>query len=173
MDRESAEKLFEENRNLVYWFLHKRYPDYTYDEDTQQELSIELWKACQDYNESKGALSTLAAEYMRRRMFSIMRAKYASCRYAPTASMDDEDSKTSVMAEAKLSEERSCTFVYRDWDGLYNDCPQMERDILRLTAAGYSQERIAKELGVSHTTITKHKRRLQKRTREWIGGPYD
>ena len=54
---------YEQNERLVYYTLHKYFPDIAADEDWQQIAKIALWFACKGYDEtSTAAFSTYAVK---------------------------------------------------------------------------------------------------------------
>ena len=71
---EERYKLFEENQDLGYHFLHKYYPVYATNPDLQQVVMMGLWKACLSYDPNRGLkLSTFAYRCMRNELLMFLR----------------------------------------------------------------------------------------------------
>ncbi len=54
------ERIFTENKNLVYLVVNKRFPTFIHDDDVIQSGYIGLWKAITTYDDKKYAFSTYA-----------------------------------------------------------------------------------------------------------------
>lgn len=159
--------------NLVYYALHKYYPDFIKNEDIVQEGRIGLWRACLSCDESNGAsFTTLAVPYIRNALRHGYEKLYgrslgkrqllwgAKSIYAPAK--DDGD----LQLQDIIPGDKDVQFL--DISGALNSLPPRDREILLLWIAGYDQKEIADRHKVCVRTVSRVLKNAKEVFRDYI-----
>lgn len=139
-------KMVEENHNLIYWYIHLKGLNL---DEWYDQLAIELCITCQKYDETKGSISN----YYKLRCDNLVKKQYARTKLQKNANngISSIETRFDLVSDYNLEDEVILkTFMEGEF-----------KDILRLREKGYTQEEIAKTLGVTQSYISKILRRLR------------
>lgn len=171
---------FEDNMGLVYKVFNDKFHDARYlEDDLIQEGTIELWKACQEFDESRGVkFSTYATKRISNAMSQffkhekLVKAKCISLEteidssQAPATYLDVEESDDyeNMMAEMdKQDQEKMLEKVM----SIVRKTPQYK--IIKMKLEGKTQAQIAKKLGITQCSVSEQVRGLYARIRNELG----
>ena len=154
----TPEELYLQNEDLVYWALHKYYPDFVYNEDLVQEGRIGLWRACLAYNEEKEVVfSTLAVPYIRNalrhgyeKLYGRSLGKRELLRNTISLYMPVTYDKDCLLQDI-LPGDMDVGFL--DISEALSEMSDRDQQMLNLWAAGYSANEIAKKYEVSRGIV--------------------
>ena len=168
--KEEIDKLVEENIKLVGYALNiyfKKFREiYPYlEEDLYQEGCIGLFQAAKKYNPDKGAFSTLAMKYIRGRMTTFFK-RYVKKHYSynfksmESTILDSNDSDSIRLMDILPSNDDITDFRLYSLEKRVKHSDINDIDIIvKMTADGYSQREIGKQIGISQVEVS---RRLTK-----------
>lgn len=168
--KEEIDKLVEENIKLVGYALNiyfKKFREiYPYlEEDLYQEGCIGLFQAAKKYNTDKGAFSTIAMKYIRGRMTTFFKRyvkKHYSYKFKSMEStiLDSNDSDSIRLMDILPSNDNISDFRLYSLEKRVKHSDINDIDIIvKMTADGYSQREIGKQIGISQVEVS---RRLTK-----------
>lgn len=151
---EKGKKLLEENKNLVYWYLHKRG---IYDEDIAGDVMVKLCESIDSYDESCGAISTFIINVAKNAVANIYRdrnyQKY-KINNEYKASLTDKVIGDNSLSWAEILPDYNGSMSY---DIFISDCREQfndfQNDIFNLLLKGRNQSEIAGELGYTQQYI--------------------
>ncbi len=164
--KEEIEKLVEENISLVDFMLYKHfktfinlYPNLV--DDLKQEGAIGLMKAAEQFDETKGAFTTIATFKIKNAMLRFYQ-RYVKRHY-------NNQKVTIISSDTNITEDENITLldsiIIEDSEKDYRVNSIMTRTeyseikdinlILNMTAQGYSQEEIAKVIGTSQVQVSR------------------
>lgn len=164
--KEEIEKLVEENISLVDFMLYKHfktfinlYPNLV--DDLKQEGAIGLMKAAEQFDETKGAFTTIATFKIKNAMLRFYQ-RYVKRHY-------NNQKVTIISSDTNITEDENITLLdsiiiensEKDYrvDSIMTRTEYSEiKDInliLNMTAQGYSQEEIAKVIGTSQVQVSR------------------
>lgn len=147
----TRDDLILENMKLVNFVLHKYFPRLAFDEDMIQVGMVGLCRAAENYDESKGKFTTLAARSIRNTILNELRdnAKNPPALSLSTVIYEGDDGEVeledSICGDADVD--------YYDFKGMMSTLTPRERKVAEMLADGCTQEDIAKHLGVARTTV--------------------
>lgn len=164
--KEEINRLVEDNMSLVDFMLYKHfkmfinlYPNLV--DDLKQEGYIGLIKAAEQFDESKGAFITIATFCIKNTMMRFYQ-RYVKKHYnnknitVISADVSVTDDENITLLDAIISE-----YYEKDYriDSIMTRTEYSEvKDInliLNMTAQGYSQEEIAKVIGISQVQVSR------------------
>lgn len=149
-------KLAEDNMTLVYYIVNKYYPQHTRDDDVIQAGMFGLCKAAMVYDESKGAFSTIAGNYI------VNYIKHHFRKVTPKAevlSLDYEYDNSITLADVVKGDcDVASTLAFRQF--VENE-DERTRLVMGLYLQGYGSEEIAEMTGIKRRTVVKVKRLAQ------------
>lgn len=156
----TPEELYKANENLVYFVLHKKFPQYAHDEDMQQVAKIALWCACKKFDAGKGfSISTFATRYIQNGILHELTTKNRMCR----KQKDDEISLDAQCVENGygtigeiIPDKRAETDLENaefDFGILKKYLSSREYEIVRLKYAELTNQKIALKFGVTPTRV--------------------
>ena len=164
--KEEIEKLVEENISLVDFMLYKHfktfinlYPNLV--DDLKQEGAIGLMKAAEQFDETKGAFTTIATFKIKNAMLRFYQ-RYVKRHY-------NNQKVTIISSDTNITEDENITLldsiIIENSEKDYRVNSIMTRTeyseikdinlILNMTAQGYSQEEIAKVIGTSQVQVSR------------------
>lgn len=155
-DYKTAEALFRENEKLAYFVLHKRFPDFSTNEDMRQIALIGLWRACLSYDRGKQAeFSTFACTCVANEVYKSLRAQKKASGVLVVSLYDtlpDNDDLLLVdtIADPVEGPENSDLFLRDAIERL----PEKVKTMMLLLADGLSQKDAAKRAGVSPQAVS-------------------
>lgn len=164
--KEEIEKLVEDNISLVDFMLYKHfktfinlYPNLV--DDLKQEGAIGLMKAAEQFDETKGAFTTIATFKIKNAMLRFYQ-RYVKRHY-------NNQKVTIISSDTNITEDENITLldsiIIENSEKDYRVNSIMTRTeyseikdinlILNMTAQGYSQEEIAKVIGTSQVQVSR------------------
>jgi RNA polymerase sigma factor, sigma-70 family len=164
--KEEIEKLVEDNISLVDFMLYKHfktfinlYPNLV--DDLKQEGAIGLMKAAEQFDETKGAFTTIATFKIKNAMLRFYQ-RYVKRHY-------NNPKVTIISSDTNITEDENITLldsiIIENSEKDYRVNSIMTRTeyseikdinlILNMTAQGYSQEEIAKVIGTSQVQVSR------------------
>lgn len=164
--KEEINRLVEDNISLVDFMLYKHfkmfinlYPNLV--DDLKQEGYIGLIKAAERFDESKGAFITIATFCIKKTMMRFYQ-RYVKKHY-------NNKNITVISADVTVTDDENITLLdtifSEDYEKDYRIDSIMTRTeysevkdinlILNMTAQGYSQEEIAKVIGISQVQVSR------------------
>jgi len=168
----SMEKLTEEQRNFVarnhnliyYCFLSMKLPKRKWD-DYYSYAAEGLCKASKVFDEKRGRFSTIALHIMKKEIYREYTKERAKKRNADdTASMDSlKDKGREDYFEDKLIRNY-------DFHHFFDKFSEREKNVIKMIYGGYIYDEIAKELGVSKSTIDKDISNMRRKCNEYRMG---
>ncbi len=168
---EELEELYVKNEKLVYQCLRRCFPAYWLDEDFQQEAKLALWRACQDYDPEKGALSTLAWAYIRNQINQQIRL--ANCQKIPKNAVSlsevvfgDSNGGDTMRLEDVLPS--APDVEWHDWQAWWDSLTKRQKQVITLRCDGKSYRDIEGILGISHTLVWQEIGRARKNARKYL-----
>lgn len=169
MEREEALRLYEENEKLVYFILHKYFPELAFDDDAAQEGRLGLWNACRNYDPERSAFSTYAGRAIRNAITLSLRQE-ARLSKLPTVSLSSvvgvQRGGDEITLEDTIPGETDVDFV--DTDAFLARLDEREERIVRMRAGGMTLKEIGAAEGISHQSVLNLLRRIRRKAyREW------
>ena len=164
----TPEELYFENEELVYHVLHKKFPMSRFDDDFQQIARLGLWKACLRYDETKGKFSTYAVPAIENEIKMELRKM---SRKPIEISLDDFVKDTSDDADRLTISgicmgEQDVEFIDTTW--VDKELTNRQKRILSLLYDGMVQADIAREIGISQTTVSKEVAKIRNIAQKYI-----
>ena len=163
-----AEKLFSENRNLIYAALSRYVPQMAFDEDMQQIAGIGLWKACLAFDEGTGAkFATFAYRCIRNEVYVELRGRKRREPETPPLSLHQRVSEDCPLTWAEVVA-GSADVGWTDIKGLYDTLSERQQFILRERIRGTKVKDCAAALHISVETYHREWRKIQKKWSKFI-----
>ena len=164
----TPEELYFKNEALVYHVLHKKFPMSRFDDDFQQIARLGLWKACLRYDETKGKFSTYAVPAIENEIKMELRK---TSRKPIEISLDDFVKDTSDDADRLTISgicmgEQDVEFIDTTW--VDKELTNRQKRILNLLYDGMVQADIAREIGISQTTVSKEVAKIRDIAQKYI-----
>jgi len=163
---------FDENVGLVYYVFNKFYQRYrNIEDDLVQEGLMGLWKACQTFDSLRGTeFSTYAVVVIKNAMGMYVRKMNRRPKeYSLDRLIDEDKSKMTFLNLMSYDEQEDPEDAYvievLMEVAKENSC----EDIVKMRLDGMKQVDIAKELGVSQSTISERLRHLYALVRKELG----
>lgn len=169
MDQKARGELFKENMPFAIFIFKKYFPNLPLTEDWIQIAYIGLWRACQVYDPEKGAITTLAAVFIRDAVLNEYRTykKYAN---ASTVSLSSPIVEGEAMTyEDLIVETRSQIDEVEERISLEQAFASLklleeEKKMLQLKAqGGLSQSEIGEHLGHNQAWVSRRLDKIKKR----------
>lgn len=153
-ERAQAEALHLENRRIVPDVVKKYYRQYLFDDDVMQEAHLAFWRACCDYDPSRGSLYTLAVRYILneiRRLHMMANQQHRT----PPASLVPLDAQAMDGEGSSLHEMYGVQpdTGWLDSKAFLASLSDRERQVVQLAYCGYSRREIAARIGVSRQWV--------------------
>lgn len=157
-DKTTAERLFFENKSLVYWLIKVYYFQYLHNDDMTQEAFIGLWKACRTWNPGIG---TKFSSYASRVILNEIRMAYRRERHSEfiMISLDDDIPDAEGLTVADMIEdpngniEDSGVFL-KDF---MSRLTAKEKAVVEMLVQGFTQRGIGAKLGFSQSYCSRIK----------------
>lgn len=152
------EELYFANEKLVHYVLKKHFTDRQFDEDLQQIGRLGLWKACLTYDKDISKFSTYACQCIRNAVSAEVRSALRQKRKNKNdilVSLNEPAFKSDDLERLMLSDiiPGDNDVIFIDFKGFWDSLTPIEKDVVRCLANDKKVPEIAKELGISHTTI--------------------
>lgn len=165
-----TDKLFNENQKLVTFVLkpiiHKTPKTFRrqHYEDMKQEALMGLYKACKNFDESKGyTFSTYAAKSIKGEVLSYIEKQCRSRRIIgnlPTISLDalveGEEGDLSLAEVFGREDPESIVWIFTD-----KRLDDRQKTICKLLSEGYNQREIGEKLGISGSMVSRHVQKIK------------
>lgn len=142
----SEEQLYHDNERLVYFMLHRHFPQLVHDEDIVQCGKMGLWKACMSFDKSKSRFATYAIVCIRNEVLTELRKR--DTKGIITVSLDGRASYNDTDAPLTLAEvipdERDLYADIESENLIYSVLNSLEgrtKEIFDLMLRGYSQKK--------------------------------
>lgn len=170
----TKEELFERNTLMAYKIANKYRINYLKEyDDIKQEALVGLWKACEKYNDSKGAFSTYAYICISNNINIYIRhlRKHENREISLFAPIGEnlylEDT---LGAEDENIERLEDRMILNDMIKNYNNCFEndQERKVYKLFLSGKKQKHISNIIGISQTQISRIEKRINNRINKLI-----
>lgn len=173
----TKEELFNKNTNIAYKICQSYRVNYPNEfEDIKQVALLGLWKACLNYDENRGAISTYAYPIVKNHINIYVRGlrkhqnRYISFSEPITDNLTVEDIIASeIDYEEDIVDRAYVAEVTKKIPVVFTD--EREQFIFKEYINGYTQAQTAKKMNLSQPQIS----RLQKRVKSKIyklGGAY-
>ena len=150
--------LFDDNVQLAYWIGHKYFHDI--DEDGEQCALIGLWKACENYDPSKGKLSAYATPYIIKAVSRHYKKENKHRNLSTDAEIAEDFTLLDTMAS---NDDTERTVAVAD---LLNRLKPREKEIALMKGGGLSNREIAKAYGISAQRVNQIIRTIRQKMGE-------
>jgi RNA polymerase sporulation-specific sigma factor len=161
-------KLIEDNMKLVYFVLHKYYPNCANDEDMQQIGMVGLCKAANTWDGESSKFSTYACACIATEIRMEIRRR---CKTVPSVSLetqiagsDSEFELSSILPSEDVDFDTSIEFEKFN-DKLTDD----EKFIFAQLTNGINQSEIARKYDVTRDKVNYDVRKIRKKWRKYNG----
>lgn len=164
----TPDELYFENEALVYHVLNKKFPMSRFDDDFQQIARLGLWKACLRYDETKGKFSTYAVPAIENEIKMELRKmgrKPIEVSLEALVKDTDENSERLTISGILIGEQ-DVGFVDTIW--VDKELTDRQKRILSLLYDGMVQADIAREIGISQTTVSKEVAKIRNIAQKYI-----
>lgn len=157
MSRQEVEQRIIDNENLVYFMVHKYFPDLCNDDDIIQCGRIGLWKASEHYDDSRGKFSTFASKCIINEIKNELRSRYREKEKARVISLDyvvgvDKESDMDIpFGHTVPCIEDGYYKVDCDLPAIEEKIPEQKAQVLKMYIYGFSPSEISKAFGFSRT----------------------
>lgn len=150
--------MYLKNEKLVYYVMHREFPDYEHDEDMLQEARMALWKACLNYRPEVGKFSTYAYRAICNGINKQFRTNKRSAALGPVTSLDNhvsgDDSLTTLSDVTPAHESEWDTAEARELDDILKRVlTKEEQELCHLLMSGMSQQDVADMYGLSRQGV--------------------
>jgi RNA polymerase sporulation-specific sigma factor len=167
-EKTEAERLFEENEKLAYWWVQNHYPLTQHTDDIIQAALIGLWKAASTFSPEKGnKFATYAIICIRNEIWMQERTKIRSAKLC-TRSLDE------IIRDADGDEDTSLAHFFRDISAegelsriqiqeFLETLSDRDRLLISLRVQGYTQKQISEKIGISQSYISRLLIKIEKK----------
>jgi RNA polymerase sporulation-specific sigma factor len=163
----NQQQLIEENINLVYFVIHKYYPNLIKDEDIVQLGMLALCKAANTWDESISKFSGYACRCIGYEINNELKHRKRQINTISLATpVKGDNGKTDDLSNFIVGEE---DIDYVKLQPFYDKLNSKEQDVFALLHNGLTPKEIAKKLGISRTTVYFYVRRLRTLWRDYYG----
>lgn len=164
----TPEELYFKNEPLVYYVLNKKFHMNRLDDDFQQIARLGLWKACLRYDENKGKFSTYAVPAIENEIKMELRKK---SRKPIEISLDDlirdtSDDTDGLTIFGICMGDQDVGFVDTIWAD--KELTERQKRILSLLYNGMFQDDVAREIGISQTTVSREVAKIRNVAQKYI-----
>lgn len=156
---QEIEQAVVDNKKLVYFVVHRYYPDFIHDDDIIQVGWIGLWKARISYDSSKSKFSTFAVRCIANEIKMEFRDRAKSQNLGSMVSLDeplyiDEETGSAVTLANTIPDTRD-DYCAVDYDLSFLERKISERDtkVFRLSTYGFTAAEIGRAFGLSRTRV--------------------
>lgn len=154
MAEQEINEMIKDNEKLVYFVIHRYFPGFHDDEDVVQCGCIGLWRACANYDSTKGKLSSFATSCVKNAIGAELRSRERHRWFDSMQSLDapmyldDDGNDVTLVQRIPDTEDGYCTV---DWDVSHLRGKLSKRDFkaFLMNVQGFTMGEIGKELGVS------------------------
>ena len=175
-DTNDIDTNIQQNERLIWYALHKYYPQYLKDEDMVQELRITLWRCLELYDETQGtSFSSYCVHAMVNRIRNIHRQQTLAGKI-PSRLMDSLDAPISITEYRSITlkdtiEAPSESLLEMNYFFTFlNTLQPNHKKIVELLMEGYRQIEVAKIIGYSQPQVSKIKRSIIHKYNTWKEG---
>jgi RNA polymerase sigma factor (sigma-70 family) len=160
MTAQEIERAIIDNEKLVYYAIHRFFPDFQDDEDVAQAGFIGLWKACISYDDSKTKFSTYAVRCIMNEIRAELRHRAKLWKFGDIASLDEPvyfDKNGSAVTLAHLVPDSHNDYHVVDYDLSFLNNKLSKRDIVvfKLSIYGFTATEIANMFGYTKAWASK------------------
>lgn len=168
MTHDELVKFYEDNEKLVYFTLHKRYPEWAYDEDIQQVAKLGLWTACTSYSEERGKFSTYAYRVIVNELAVYFRGLFRQKRMPEHEDVSLHEPVKSVNGEKELLDILAYERPMTIWCGkpIKELLTERQWKIFKYFLCGFTAREIGEKVGISHTLACTERDRIGKIIKE-------
>lgn len=152
------ESWLKNNEKLIYYMIRKIDSTLVNDEDLYQEILIDLWKASQQFDDSKGTASTYFSVCIRNAIFKYLRRQRAS-------KESINQNNVSLYSNINVEGDRSIDLVdvlhghmdilFIDFDYLRCKVPKKHLSIVLDFMEGTNQEILARKYKISQCQVSR------------------
>lgn len=162
-----ALELFNDNAKLVTWTIDRYYPTYRFDEDLRQEAYLGLWKACTSYKSDVSKFSTYAVKCIFNeigsRLQTANRRKKVVMLSMETPVYNDVDGSRLTIADTLIDNGSYVDDQGTDIGEFVSQLEGMDKQLVRLSLLGFTQQEMADRLGTSQAVCSRHLKSLLKK----------
>lgn len=154
--------LYEKYQDAALGALWRFYPQYANDEDFQQIARIGLWRACCEYDPTRGAFLTIAYKAVWSEIGHHFRIKGAQ-RRLPDELLVELDAPRGHTGRRTINDESHVTLLdllpdksnleWVDLQGFLNALDDQHLEIVQLRLEGYTLQEIGQRFGVTRERI--------------------
>ena len=160
MTKQEVEQVIIDNEKLVYYTIHRFFPDFQGDEDVVQAGFIGLWKACISYDDSRNKFSTYAVRCIMNEIRVELRHRAKLWKFGDIASLDEPvyfDKNGSAVTLAHLVPDSHNDYHVVDYDLSFLNNKLSERDVIvfKLSIYGFTATEIANMFGYTKAWASK------------------
>lgn len=175
-DTNDIDTNMQHNERLIWYTLHKYYPQYLKDEDMVQELRIILWRCLELYDETQGtSFSSYCVQAMVNRIRNIHRQQTLPGKIpsqlmvsldAPIPITEDSSITLKDIIEAPSESLLEMNYFFTFLDTL----EPKHKKIVELLIEGYHQIEVSKIIGCSQPQVSRIKRSIIHKYNTWKEG---
>lgn len=170
--REEATGLFEKNVELAYWILNKYFPKFSKDEDMIQVVLLGFYKACLNYEESRGTLSALATESIKNEILMEIRRRNRMEKLSVVSLegyIPNTDNRFKFEDAIPVPGEGHEETILNDisFQSFFNTLCDRDQEILLLRMKGVKQDDVADQVGLSQSYCSRLITKIKKKYLEW------
>lgn len=168
LENNEYEKMIRDNDKLVYHIISRRFPSLTQDEDVVQAGMIGLWKACRDYDPSKGAFSTCVCAYIIHEIHKELEMRNEYQKFGAVQSLNEivenPDGSSDMQELINFIPDKPDDVSGREYDfsALRSKFSSRDNGIFMLRAQDYTYEEIARIYGLSKQRVDQIIRKMRK-----------
>lgn len=163
----NQQKLIEDNMNLVYFTIHKFYPNMIADEDIVQCGMVGLCNAAQTWDESRSNFTTFACRCIGYEINNELKRRK---RHNNTLSLDyyigNSESEVHTFGEVVAGDNDVDYFDVRPF---YDSLSSKDKEIFSVLQKGVTNKELAETFGVGASTAHYYTRRIRTLWRNFYG----
>ena len=164
----TPEELYFKNEPLVCYVLNKKFPMNRLDDDFKQIARLGLWKACLRYDENKGKFSTYAVPAIENEIKMELRKMSRKPIETSLDALirDTSDDTDGLTIFGICMGDQDVGFVDTIWAD--KELTERQKRILSLLYKGMVQDDVAREIGISQTTVSREVAKIRNIAQKYI-----
>lgn len=156
-DRE-VEQMLIDNEKLIYFVINKYFPNVCHDEDIEQIGWIGLWKACLNFDGSKGKFSTFAVHCISNQIKIELLDRAKQNKFGLILSLDEPlfmENNHKLFTLADTVPDKRDDYIQFDYDLSWLEDSESERniEIFKMWLCGYTMRELGSHFHLSRTRV--------------------